>query len=455
MATPANEARVAPHSIEAEKSVLGAMILEKEAIAKAVEILKEDAFYREAHRRIFRAIAKLYERDEVVDVVTLAEELKKQGSLEQVGGPAYLSSLLDTVATSASIEYHCRLVLEKATMRKLINAATQVVSDCFAGKDEVSSLIDKAEQMIFSVSGERLRRGFVPVREILKHSFETIQELYDRKLHVTGVPTGFTDLDTWTAGFQPSDLVVIAGRPSMGKTSFALNVAQNVAIQHKGAVAFFSLEMSKEQVVQRMLCAEARVDAHRLRTGHLRENEWPRLTTAAGLLTEAAVFVDDTPAIGVLEMRAKARRLMSEHDVKLVIVDYLQLVSGPARSESRQQEISQISRSLKALAKELNVPVLALSQLSRAVETRGGDRRPVLSDLRESGAIEQDADVVIFIYRPEVYKSTPENKGRAELIIGKQRNGPVGTVELAFVSQYARFENLTKVPEPQWTEGES
>ncbi|KPJ59412.1 MAG: replicative DNA helicase [Latescibacteria bacterium DG_63] len=440
--------RVPPQSIEAEQSVLGAMLIDARAVGTCLELIKEDDnFYREGHRKIFRAITAIHDRAEPVDLVTLSEELRKRGELEQVGGASYLASLLEQVATAANAEYYCRIVLEKAILRKLIDAGTTIATDAYGSKDESGAVLDRAEQLIFGISDTKTRRGFVALRDILGHSFEVIQELYDKKRHVTGVESGFIELDSKTAGFQPSDLIVIAGRPSMGKTSLCMNVAQHLAIRCKTPVAIFSLEMSREQVVLRMLCSEARVDAHRLRTGYLREAEWPLLTTAAGQLSKAPIYVDDTPAISVLEMRSKARRLKSDVDIGLIIVDYLQLVRGFAGSENRQQEISQISRALKALAKELEVPVMALSQLSRAVEARGGDRKPVLSDLRESGAIEQDADVVIFIYRPEVYERTEENRGKAQLIIGKQRNGPIGTVDLAFISEYTRFESISRIPE--------
>jgi replicative DNA helicase len=440
--------RVPPHSIEAEQSVLGAMLIDAAAAGKCLELIRDDdAFYREAHRKIFRTITLIHDKGEPADLVTVGEELKKKGELEQVGGPSYLASLFEQVATSANVEYYCRIVLEKATLRKLIEAGTTIATEAFTSKEDSGSVLDRAEQLIFGISDAKTRTGFVALGDILGHSFEVIQELYDKKKHVTGVESGFFELDTKTAGFQPSDLIVLASRPSMGKTSLSMNVAEHAAIKNRVPVAVFSLEMAREQVVLRMLCSQARVESHRVRTGYLRESDWPLLTTAAGLLSKAPIYIDDTPAMSVLEMRSKARRLKSEANIGLIIVDYLQLVRGMSDVENRQQEISQISRSLKALAKELRVPVIALSQLSRAVETRGGDRRPVLSDLRESGAIEQDADVVIFIYRPEVYEKTPDNEGRAELIIGKQRNGPIGSVELTFISEYTRFESMSRRPE--------
>ncbi len=440
--------RVPPHSLDAEQSVLGAMLIDAGAVGRCLELIREDdTFYREAHRKIFRAITSIHDRGEPADLVTVGEELAKKGELEQVGGPSYLASLFEQVATAANVEYYCKIILEKATLRKLIEAGTTIATEAYTAKEDSGSVLDRAEQLIFGISDTKTRSGFVALRDILGHSFEVIQELYDKKKHVTGVESGFFELDTKTAGFQPSDLVVVAGRPSMGKTSLCLNIAQHVAIKNKIPVAVFSLEMSREQIVMKLLCSEARVESHKLRTGYLRESEWPLLTTAAGLLSRAPIYIDDTPAISVLEMRSKARRLKTEVDLGLIVVDYLQLVRGIGDTENRQQEISQISRSLKALAKELRVPILALSQLSRAVEARGGDRRPVLSDLRESGAIEQDADVVIFIYRPEVYERTDENKGRAEIIIGKQRNGPIGTVELTFIEAYTRFESMSRMAE--------
>jgi replicative DNA helicase len=444
--------RVPPQAVEAEVAVLGAMLLDSAAIGVAAELLDESSFYRGAHRKIFRAIMDLFARDEAVDLVTLTQELKRTKDLDDVGGAAYLSTVIGSVATTANVRYHAKIVLEKALLRRLINVATEVAQEAYDSGGEAGDILDRAEHMIFEIAQAKVRRDFVPMREILKHSFEVIQELYDKKEHITGVPTGFDDLDALTSGFQRSDLVVIAGRPSMGKTAFALNVAAHAAIEKRVPVAIFSLEMGKEQLVQRMLCSEARVDAHKLRTGYLADRHWSSLTTAAGLLSESLIYIDDTPAMTVLEMRSKARRLKAESDVGIVIVDYLQLMRGLGRQENRQQEISEISRSLKALAKELEVPVLALSQLSRAVETRGGDKRPILSDLRESGAIEQDADVVAFIYRAEQYERTPENVGVAEIIVGKQRNGPTGTVRLQFSSECTRFDNLSMRPEEGFEE---
>jgi replicative DNA helicase len=441
--------RVPPQAVDAEVAVLGAMILDQSAIGAVAELLDEHCFYKSSHRKMFNAIMHLFSRDEAADLVTLTQELKRRKELDDVGGAAYLSSVLGSVATTANVRYHAKIVLEKAVLRRLISAATEVVHEAYDERDEASDILDRAEHLIFEIAQSKVRRDFVPMREILKHSFEAIEELYNKKEHVTGVPSGFDDLDALTSGFQKSDLIVVAGRPSMGKTAFALNVAAHAAIKADIPTAVFSLEMGKSQLVQRMLCCEARVDGHKLRTGYLADKHWSRLTIAAGDLSEAAIYIDDTPAMNVLEMRSKARRLKAEVDVGLVIVDYMQLMQGLGRTENRQQEISEISRSLKALAKELDVPVIALSQLSRAVESRGGDRRPILSDLRESGAIEQDADVVLFIYRAERYDPSPENVGMAEIIVGKQRNGPTDSVRLVFRSECTRFENYsTRAEEP-------
>lgn len=449
--------RAQPQAMEAEASVLGAMLLERDALARAVELLDQTCFYLDSHRVIFSAIAALYDRGVVADSVTVTEELKKRKQLDKAGGASYLSMLLERVATGANVEYHSRIVLEKALLRKLIQSATGIVQRSYEGAEDIDKLLDDAEGMIFGIRQSRLKRGFVQVRELIKGSFETIEELSREKKHITGLETGFVDLDTRTSGFQKSDFIVVASRPSMGKTSFALNVAQHAAIERGIPVGLFSLEMSKEQVVQRMLCSEARVDAHRVRTGRLKDPDWPRLTAAAGRLSEAPIYIDDSATLSIWELKSKARRLKNEVDLGVVMVDYMQLVSGPT-TENRQQEISAISRSLKALAKELEIPVVAMSQLSRAVEARGGERRPMLSDLRESGAIEQDADVVILIYRPVVYGFAKEGQEEAaEIIVAKQRNGPTGTDKLTFKREYTRFENVAAVQEaaaveetPEW-----
>ncbi len=436
--------KLPPQNLEAEMSVLGSMLLEDEAIGRAVEILSPQSFYKDMHQKIFAAILGLYERREAVDLITLTAKLEKLGQLDEVGGAAYLTSLINSVPTSAHLEYYAKIVKEKAILRYLINVATQIITESYESAEDADVLLDKAEQMIFEIAQRRIEQTFIPLKEVLKDSFEVIEDLYNRKEHITGVPSGFKDLDNLTTGFQAGDLVIIASRPAMGKTSLCINIAQYVAVEKKMPVAFFSLEMSKEQLVQRMLWSESRVNGRKLLGGFLGESAWPKLTIAAGRLSEASIFIDDSAAISILELRAKARRLKTRHDIKLIIVDYLQLMQGRGKTENRQQEISEISRSLKSMAKELNLPVIGISQLSRAVEGRQ-NRRPQLSDLRESGAIEQDADLVGFIYREEYYSPTEDNKGIAEIIVGKQRNGPVGTVKMAFIEDYARFENLVRM----------
>ena len=436
--------KLPPQNLEAEMSVLGCMLLEEDAIGRAVEILSPQSFYRDGHQKIFAAILDLYERREAVDLITLTAKLKKFGQLDEVGGAAYLTSLINSVPTSAHLEYYAKIVKEKSLLRHLINTATRIITESYESAEDTDILLDRAEQMIFEIAQRRIEQTFTPLKEVLKDSFEVIEDLYNRKEHITGVPSGFKDLDNLTTGFQAGDLVVIASRPAMGKTSLCMNIVQYVAVEKKMPVAFFSLEMSKEQLVQRMLWSESRVNGRKLLGGFLGESAWPKLTIAAGRLSEASIFIDDSAAISVLELRAKARRLKTRQDIKLIIVDYLQLMQGRGKTENRQQEISEISRSLKSLAKELNLPVIGISQLSRAVEGRQ-NRRPLLSDLRESGAIEQDADLVAFIYREEYYTPTEDNKGIAEIIIGKQRNGPTGTAKLAFIEDYARFENLVKM----------
>lgn len=444
--------RQPPWSEEAEISVLSAMLIDGEAVARAVEIIDEAAFYKEANRRVYRGMIRLYSRGEVIDPVTLSDELKSASELEGVGGMAYLARLVDAVPTSANIEYHCRILRDKAILRRLIESATDIIQDAYeAPAGDVDETLDHAEARIFQIAQASKREGFVPIKSILWPTFERIEELQRHPGAVTGVASGFGDLDNMTAGFQRGDLVVVAGRPSMGKTALALNFAQHAAIEGEVPVAIFSLEMSKESLVQRMLCAEGRVDAGRLRRGRLRDDEYTRLATAAGHLNTAPIWIDDTPAISPLELRAKARRLAADTDLGLLLVDYMQLMSGPRNVENRQQEISAISRSLKAIAKELNLPVIALSQLSRGPEQRT-DKRPLLSDLRESGAIEQDADLVMFVYREEVYRKSDDMfdekgeslEGKAELIIGKQRNGPTGTLRLFFHKSYTLFESVAR-----------
>ncbi|MCM2359239.1 MAG: replicative DNA helicase [Geobacteraceae bacterium] len=446
--------KLPPQSLEAEMSILGGILLDNEAINRTLEILVPEDLYRESHRKIFRAMIDLNDRGEPCDLITLTSILKKKGELEEVGGGAYLANLVDYVPTAANIAYYCKIVKEKGVTRKLISAATEIVTRGYDDQVEVEELLDRAQQTIFEISENKLRPAFYPVGAILKDTIRNLELLYEKKEHVTGVPTGFSDLDEKTAGFQRGDLIIIAGRPSMGKTAFALNIGQYAAMhsEQRTPVAIFSLEMSKEQLVTRLLCCESRVDASRVRTGHFQEADWPKLIKAASSLHDAKVFIDDTPAIAVMEMRAKCRRLKAEHGIGLIIVDYLQLMRGSSNPESRQQEISEISRSLKALAKELDVPVVALSQLNRGLESRT-DKRPMMSDLRESGAIEQDADVIMFVYREAVYCEKCKNREltcdesherNAEIIIGKQRNGPIGTVNLTFMGEYTKFENQSK-----------
>lgn len=435
--------RVPPQNLEAEMSVLGSMIMAEDAISQAVEILNEDSFYHGAHRSIFSAIVNLYDKGKAVDLVTLTEQLRKQKDLEKIGGAAYLTSLTSSVPTAANVEYYAHIVQEKSILRSLINTATKVIFDSYHQQEEVDVFMDKVESAIFNISQQRIQQDFVRLRELIHDSIELAEQLTQNKKLITGLATGFKDLDALTNGLQFSDLVIIAGRPSMGKSALAVNIALHVGVEKKVPVAFFSIEMSKEQLVQRMLCSEARVDAHKLRTGFLGEDAFPRLTTAAGRLSESPIFIDDSPTLSSLELRAKARRLKSKENIGLIIIDYLQLMQGRARTESRQQEISEISRSLKSLARELRIPVIALSQLSRAVESREPPR-PRLADLRESGAIEQDADLVTFLYRGEYYRETPENQGLAELIIAKQRNGPTGLVKLVWSKEYTRFDDYSR-----------
>jgi replicative DNA helicase len=434
-----------PQALEAERSVLAAMLLDHEAVGRAVEMIESSAFYRVAHQRIFDAIIAIYNRrEERADAITLAEELRKRGDLEAVGGPAAIAQILEYATTSANLEQHCRIVSSKAVLRALIKATGEIQQEAFAAADETANILDRAEQRIFEITDARVRTGFVVLKDLLTPAFEHIQKLYDRKVHVTGVPTGYDDLDKLTAGFQPSDLIIVAGRPGMGKSSLAVNFIEHAAIRHKVPGAIFSLEMSKEQLVMRLLCSQSEVGLHKVRNGFLSQEDWPRLTTGAGLLTNAPIMIDDSAALTTLEIRAKCRRLRAEGRLGLVVIDYLQLVRGSGQFENRVQEISQITRGLKALAKELNVPIIALSQLSRAVETRGGGGRPQLSDLRESGSIEQDADLVMFVYREEKYKhDDPTVKGKAQLIIAKQRNGPTGDIDLTFLHEYTKFVPFT------------
>jgi replicative DNA helicase len=439
-----NLRKVPPQNLEAESSVLGGILLDNEAINRVLELLIADDFYRESHRRIFRAMMELTDRSEPVDLVTLSDSLKSKAELEAVGGTAYLASLADLVPTAANISYYARIVREKSILRRLISSATEIATRGFEEQANIDEFLDTAEKIIFDISEKRVKASFVAVGDMIKDSLKAVEKLYERKELVTGVPTGFKDLDKLTAGLQPSDLIVVAGRPSMGKTAFCLNIATYAAFANVG-VALFSLEMAKEQLVLRMLCSEARVNNAKVRAGYLGERDFPKLANAAARLHEAPIYIDDTPAISILELRAKARRLVRDRAkrVGLIIVDYLQLMRGMGTASNREQEISEISRSLKALAKELSVPVIGISQLNRRVEDRG-DKRPMMADLRESGAIEQDADVIAFIYRDEVYNQKSPDKGIAEVIVAKQRNGPIDTVRLTFLNEFTRFEDLSE-----------
>lgn len=435
--------KIPPQNLEAEIAVLGSMLIEEEAIGQAVETVKASFFYNDAHKKIFEAMLDLYNANKAVDLVTLTEALKKRGSLDEVGGAAYLTELTAAVPTAANVQHYAGIVKEKAILRNLINTATQIVTQSYDDQQDTNMLLDKAEKMIFDISGSQLESLSVSIKDIIKDSIETIEGFYRRKAHVTGLPTGFDDLDVMTAGLHNGELIVIAGRPSMGKSALAACIAEYIGVQEQRPVAIFSLEMSKEQLVQRMLCSHARVELQKARSGFLTQADWPKLVTAAGKLAEAPIYIDDSAGLNALELRAKARRLKSRHNVELIIVDYMQLMSGPARSENRQQEISEISRSLKTLSKELKLPLIAISQLSRAPEKRES-YRPRLSDLRESGAIEQDADVVLLLFREEYYFAKETNKGITEVIVAKQRNGPVGSQNLLFLSEFTRFENLTR-----------
>lgn len=435
--------RMPPQSMEAEQSVLGGIMIENDAINRVVEFLEAEDFYRESHRKIFRAMLELSEKSEPIDLITLSNTLKGRGELEDVGGAAYLSLLVDTIPTAANSATYAKIIREKSILRRLIQGATEIVTRGYEANEDVENFLDQSEKIVFDIAQRRIKQSFVLMKDIVKQSFKTIEQLFERKEMVTGVPTGFLELDRLTAGLQPSDLIIVAGRPSMGKTAFALCIAAHAALKRQIPCAIFSLEMSKEQLAQRMLCMEARIDSSKIRGGFLSESDWPRLTQACGELSDAPIYVDDTPAMNILEMRAKARRLQKERGLGLIVVDYLQLMRGITGFDSREREISEISRSLKALAKELNIPIVALSQLNRMVENRKPPK-PILADLRESGAIEQDADVIMFLFREEVYDRDTVNKGIAEVIIGKQRNGPIGDVRLAFLGPFTRFENLAR-----------
>ena len=446
------EERVPPQSIEAEQSVLGAMLIDKEAIAKVTEVLNADDFYREAHRVIFTAMLELYNKNEAVDLITVTDILRRDNKLEDIGGIAYITSLANIVLTAANVRYHADIVAEKSVLRQLVKVSTEIAAMGYEANDEVGVLLDTAESRILEISNRKKKADFTPISAVLMDSVQSIEKLLNNKGGLTGIPTGFNDLDKLTSGLHPSDFIILAARPSMGKTALALNIVQNVALRaHKRvggdprSVAFFSLEMSKEQLVNRMLCAEASIDSQRLRIGEMSDKDWDALWAACDTMSKAKIYIDDTAGITVMDMRSRARRLKAEHGLDLIVVDYLQLMQGSGKrntSGDRQQEVSEISRSLKALARELDVPVLALSQLSRGVEARQV-KRPMLSDLRESGSLEQDADIVAFLYREDYYNPETENK-HTELIIAKHRNGPVDTVNLFFHKQFTKFVGFTK-----------
>jgi len=442
MSVSKRKGRVPPHSIDAEQSVLGAVLLDNEAMHSAVELLQAEDFYLDAHRVLFSTMLRLLEEHIPIDAVTLVEGLREGRALETVGGIEYISRLVDAVPTAANVEFYAHIVKENSLRRRVIREASEIVEEAFDDTSSADTFIDNVEQRMLKVSDQRTRRSFHRISDLVKESIKSVERLYINKQPITGVPSGFVDFDHLTSGLQPSDLIIIAGRPAMGKTSLALSIARHVGVDVGSPVAVFSLEMSREQIVMRLLCSEARVDNSRARSGRLEESDFPKLVEAASRLAQAPIFIDDTPAISVLEMRAKARRLNRESPLGLIVVDYLQLMRGNTRQpERREQEISEISRSLKALAKELNLPILALSQLNRSVETRQ-DKRPLMADLRESGAIEQDADIISFVYRDEVYNPETSDKGVAEFIVSKHRNGPIGTVRLAFQAEYTLFENL-------------
>lgn len=436
-------AKIPPHDIDAEQAVLGSMLTDKEAVNAAIESLKEDAFYRDDNRIIFQAIVNLYSKSEPIDIITLKDELESMDKFEQVGGYEYLASLPDKVPTTANVQKYIKIVEEKSILRNLIKTANEIIELGYDPTEDVEDIMDGAEKKIFDIMQSKNQKGYTPIKDVLVESFTKLEELYNRKQHITGVPTGFAELDYKTAGLHGSELILVAARPAMGKTAFALNLATNAALRGNAPVAIFSLEMSKDQLVNRILCSEAMVDSNKVRTGKLDEDDWVKLAGAIGPLSEAEMYIDDTPGISVMEIRTKCRKLKMEKNIGLVVIDYLQLVQGNKRTASREQEISEISRSLKILAKEINVPVIALSQLSRAVEQRP-DHRPMLSDLRESGAIEQDADIVMFLYRDDYYNKESEKKDIAEVIIAKHRGGSLGTAELLWLGSYTKFVNLER-----------
>lgn len=429
-----------PQSIEAEKSVLGSMMIDKNVIAQTVEILSAEDFYRDAHKYIFKSIVEMYQRDEPIDEITLLEHLKSTDRLEKSGGISYITEIGSSVLTTANVKSYIKIVEDKATLRKLIDSSTKIIESCYNNQDDVEKVIDVAEQKIFDLAEKKSSSDFEPLSDILERGFEQIETLFNNKGEVTGVGSGFKDLDDLTSGFQKGDMILIAARPSMGKTTFALNIAEHAALREGKSVVIFSLEMSKEQLAYKLLCSEANVDMLKLRTGNLEDKDWENIARASGPLSSAKIYIDDTAGVSIMEMRSKCRRLKIEYGIDLILIDYLQLMSGSGE-ESRQQEVSEISRNIKAIAKEMQCPVIALSQLSRAPEQRA-DHRPMLSDLRESGSIEQDADLVMFLYRDEYYNKETEEKNVAECIIAKQRNGPVGNVKLAWIGQFSKFGNL-------------
>lgn len=446
MAEPITEDfdRIPPQSLEAEMAILGSMLQDNDCIGRVVEKVNADYFYRTAHQKIFAAAINLYEKNNPIDLITLSEELKRVKVLDEVGGSYYLTELCESVPGSANIEQHVDIIVDKYLFRKLIEEGSAIITDSYEAGQSAYEVIDRAEQRIFQLAEKEHRQGFEQMSPIMGKTLDQIEKFYKRQGHVTGIATGFLKLDELTAGLQESELTIIAGRPSSGKTSLGLNIASYVAMVEGIPVGFFSLEMSKRQLGIRLLCAEARVDAHKARTGRLGDDEWTKISMCVGNLSEAPIFVDDTAALGVLEMRAKARRLKKEKNIGLLVIDYLQLMHASRKIDNREREVSIISGSFKALAKELNIPVVALSQLSRAVEVRGGDKRPILSDLRESGTLEQDADLVLFVYRPELHMKSEDAKkkdlkGKAEIIIGKSRNGPIGTVHLTFLKKFTKF----------------
>ena len=444
-ANPAPSGRMLPpQNIEAEQAVLGTVLIQDKALLKVIDLLQPGDFYRDAHKTIYAAMMALFDKHEPHDLITVTGLLSDQNKLEDVGGAAYLASLTDIIPFTGTLVHHARIIRKKSILRRLIQTSTEVAARCYDAQDDIDTLVDEAEKTIFEIAHSKKGEGFQPMSSVVPKAFVRINRLFDKQEHITGVATGYDELDRITAGLQPAEMIILAARPSMGKTALAMNIVQHAAMIGKVPVAVFSLEMSVESLALRMLCSLGPIDSQRIRTGRLIDSDWPKLTRATGMLSEAPIYIDDTPGLTVLEMRAKARRLKSEQDLGLIVVDYLQLMQGKSSSENRAQEISDISRSLKAMAKELNVPVLALSQLNRSLENRT-DKRPQLADLRESGAIEQDADVIMFIYRDEVYNRAEgnPNRGLAEIIVGKQRNGPTGVIKLSFLGEYTKFENYS------------